>query len=271
MSEEPAPGKKFLPVAMSIAGSDSGGGAGVQMDLRTFSGMGVWGTCALSCVTAQNPASISAVEVMPPELVRRQMEQVAAYFPLAALKTGILPNKAIIGEVIGFLKEHAGIKAVIDPVLTASSGRALMEKEALSLLKERLLPLASLITPNLDEAEALAGVRPTHPDEMLPAAIKLQKTFGGPVYLKGGHLDGDCIVDVLVEGEKNFCQWETERIPDLNTHGSGCLLSAAITAGLALAYDLKTAVEKGRDHFLQALHKPLYVSGRKFIGNGGGQ
>lgn len=212
------------PVALSIAGSDSGGGAGIQADLKTFSAHGVFGTCAVTLITAQNTQGVRAVFPLSPELIREQIRAVLQDFPVAAIKTGALGNAEIIRAVADELRP-LGLPLVVDPVMIAKGGQSLLENEATDALLHELLPLATLVTPNLPEAEALFGLA-------LPDL---------PLLLKGGHAEGDTVTDRLLLGgtEQVF---SAPRQATRHTHGTGCTLSAAITAGLAHGQTLPQAV-----------------------------
>ena len=234
-----------LPVALTIAGSDSGGGAGAQADLLTFAALGVFGTTALAALTAQNPSDVSDVFTVPAAFVREQAEQVARFFRVRAAKTGMLTNAEIIGATADFFEAHREILLVVDPVMIATSGAKLIAEHAVETLRERLLPLATLVTPNLDEAEVFLGEKigwrenpRVELEEICATAMRLAETLGVPALLKGGHGVGDEIFDVLAfprrADAKNFV-FRQPRIEKINTHGSGCTLSAAIAAELARA------------------------------------
>ena len=179
---------KLKPVALTIAGSDSGGGAGIQADLRTFAALGVHGACAITCVTAQNIQTISLVEPCSPKMVRAQMEAVFACSPPAAAKTGLLCSAAIIREVARFFRQTPGVPLVVDPVMMATSGRRLLPREAVGILRRDLLPLAALVTPNLSEAEVLIGKKIQTPQELRVAARIIYQSCGCAALVKGGHL-----------------------------------------------------------------------------------
>ena len=226
--------REDLPVALSIAGSDSGGGAGIQADLLTFAANGVFGTTAITCLTAQNPDGVTAVQSMPAEFVSEQIHQVHRFFALGAIKTGMLFNTEIIEAVAAFVQTHPEIPLVVDPVMVATSGARLLEESAIEALQARLLPQASLITPNLDEAAVLLGRRPSTVPEMEAAAAELAAKVGVPVLLKGGHLEQEReLVDILATADGNCSAFTALRIDKVNTHGSGCTLSSAIAANLA--------------------------------------
>lgn len=224
-----------VPVALTVAGSDSGGGAGIQADLRTFGAHGVFGTSALTLVTAQNTLGVRAVQVLPPELVRAQMEAVLSDFPVAAVKTGALGSADVVRAVAGALRGR-GLPVVVDPVLLSKSGHALLDARAVRVLVDELLPLATLITPNLPEAEALFGPQ-------LPPL---------PLLLKGGHAEGEAVTDELRCGGTSL-RLRAPRQPTRHTHGTGCTLSAAIAANLARGLALTEAVEAAHRYVQAAI------------------
>jgi hydroxymethylpyrimidine/phosphomethylpyrimidine kinase len=254
-----------LPVALSIAGSDSGGGAGVQADLLTFAANGVFGTTAITCLTAQNPDGVSGVSPIAPEFVAEQARQVLRFFAVRAVKTGMLFNAPIIAAVAALLREHREIPVVVDPVMVATSGAALLQPEAVAAVSAQLLPLAALVTPNLDEAAVLLGRRPDDEAEMRAGALELAKRFGVPFLLKGGHLRGNGLVDVLATPDGGLARWGGVRIEGVDTHGSGCTLSSAIAAQLALGRSLTEAVAAGRDYLRRGLERGVAAGGRTFI------
>ncbi len=254
-----------LPVALSIAGSDSGGGAGVQADLLTFAANGVFGTTAISCLTAQNPDGVSGVAAMAPEFVVEQARQVFRFFRVRAVKTGMLFNAPIIAAVAALLREQRGVPVVVDPVMVATSGAALLQPEAVAAVREQLLPLAALVTPNLDEAAVLLGRRPESSAAMRVGALELAQRFGVPFLLKGGHLGGDELVDVLALPDGLSERWVGRRIEGVDTHGSGCTLSSAIAAQLALGRPLVEAVAVGREYLRRGMARGVAAGGRKFI------
>lgn len=232
------------PVALTVAGSDSGGGAGVQADLKTFHAFGVFGTSALTAVTVQNTLGVSAIHKVPAELVAAQIAAVAADLHPAAGKTGMLADAAIIGAVARALREADLKSLVVDPVMVAASGDPLLEDAAVAVLRKELLPLASLVTPNLDEAEILTDRSVRSEDEMRVAAEALLASGCGAVLLKGGHLEGDEVVDLFYDGTA-WLEWRSPRLHTRSSHGTGCTLSAAVTASLASGYALDESVDRG--------------------------
>ena len=256
-----------LPVAVTVAGSDSGGGAGIQADLLTFAAHGVYGTTVITSLTAQNPREVRAVEAPTAGFVRQQLEAVHAYFPLAALKTGMLYSREIIEEVAAFLERNPGIPSVVDPVMVATSGAALLQDEAMATLREKLLPRANLLTPNLDEATLLWGNPITNEAEMSTAATALSEEFQTAVLLKGGHMSGESLLDLLVKPGKEPIPYPKPRIQGVNTHGSGCTLASAIAAQLALGEDLESAVTHGLAYLQRTLQQPLRLGEERFLGH----
>ncbi|MBQ9759206.1 MAG: bifunctional hydroxymethylpyrimidine kinase/phosphomethylpyrimidine kinase [Opitutales bacterium] len=269
--------KSDLPVALTLAGSDSGGGAGIQADLLTFAAHSVFGTTAITALTAQNPDGVSAVHPVPAEFVREQAEQVARYFKIGAAKTGMLATSEIIHAVADFFEAHREIKVVVDPVMIATSGAKLIDDAAIATLRERLIPLASLVTPNLDEAEVLLGEKfawranpKTQSGEISESAEKLAEALGVSVLLKGGHGNGDEVFDALAfpKAQGGFDSFvKHPRVAETNTHGSGCTLSAAIAANLAgsARENLSAAVSRAVDYVSAGISKPLPVAGDRFI------
>lgn len=246
--------RKRVPVALTIAGSDSGGGAGIQADLHTFAALGVHGASVITCLTAQNPREVKGVHPAPADFVRLQLAAVFEELRPAALKTGMLYSRALIQAVAQFLNARKARPAVVvDPVMLATSGTALLRPEAIRALQQQLLPLAQLITPNAPEAAALAG-RPVESVEDLRAAARaLHERHGCAVLVKGGHLQGLRVaVDVLFDGRDEWLL-EAPRVRGVSTHGTGCTYSAAITAVLARGWPLVEAVGLAKEFISQAI------------------
>jgi len=250
-----------LPVALTIAGSDSGGGAGIQADLLTFAACGVFATSAISCLTAQNPDGVTGVHRVPGEFVREQAERVAAYFRVGAVKSGMLPDAGIIRQVAEFLDAHPAIPYVLDPVMVASSGARLIDAGALDAMTRLLIPRATLVTPNLDEAAVFLGRRP----ESDADALELAARFGVPVLVKGGHAETDEPLDIFATPCAETAVFRARRRRDTDTHGSGCTLAAAIAASLAKGESLPGAIAAAHTYLQRAIHAPLRVAGREFI------
>ncbi len=240
---------------MTVAGSDNSGGAGIQADLKTFTSLGVYGTAAITCVVAENPKVVQTIRPMPPTLVQEQMELVFDVFPVAAMKTGMLfsgPIISAVADVFEALPAQRRPRLVIDPVMVATSGALLLRRPAVQQLVDRLFPLAAIVTPNLDEAALLCGRPLRSEDDVVRAAAELASRWGVPFLVKGGHLKGQQAVDYLVDGS-DVLRLEADRIPNVQTHGTGCTYSAAITAGLARGLDLPRAVVRAKEFVTRAI------------------
>jgi hydroxymethylpyrimidine/phosphomethylpyrimidine kinase len=243
------------PIALTIAGSDSGGGAGIQADLKTFHQFGVFGTSVVIAVTSQNTRGVSAVHDVPAEVVASQMAALAEDLPPRASKTGMLSRPELVATVADGIERFGFANLVVDPVIVATSGDRLLSEEAERSVLERLIPLATLVTPNLHEARSLAGEPLDGIDDMERAARRLIELGAGAVLIKGGHLETtDEIVDVLVAPNQT-CHFAHPKLATTSTHGTGCTLSAAITAGLALGQELVQAVECGIDFVQRAIEE----------------
>jgi hydroxymethylpyrimidine/phosphomethylpyrimidine kinase len=239
-------------IALTIAGSDSGGGAGMQADLKTLHQFGVFGTSVLTAVTAQNTIGVRGWAALPVALVVQQLDAVAADLPPLAVKSGMLATAEIVEAVADGLARWRLPNYVLDPVMVASAGDRLLDRDAEQLIARRLVPLATLVTPNLDEAAVLVGDRVRAPDEMERAGRTLVGRGAKAALVKGGHLDGDTVVDVLVtaDGARRFSR---PRLDTSSTHGTGCTLSAAIAAGLAHGRPLERAVADALDFVHRAI------------------
>ena len=235
-----------MKIALTIAGSDSGGGAGIQADLKTFHQFGVFGTSVITAVTAQNTVGVRAWEPVSTSLVAQQLDAVAEDLPPAACKSGMLGTAEIAGIVAHGLRRHRLPNYVLDPVMVATSGDRLLDADAEQLIVRALLPLAAIVTPNLDEAEILVGFAVRNETQMVEAGSALLAMRAGAALVKGGHLAGDSLVDVLItrDGVQHFSH---PRLKTTSTHGTGCTLSAAIAAGLALGRPLAQAVADALD------------------------
>lgn len=241
-----------MRIALTIAGSDSGGGAGIQADLKTFQRFGVFGTSVVTAITAQNTREVSAVHVAPLDIVEAQLSALAGDLPPAALKSGMLATGALAALVADTIRRHDWGPYVLDPVMVATSGDRLLDAGAEAVVRERLVPLAAIVTPNLEEAAILAGFPVGDPAAMERAGRALLDLGAGAALVKGGHLPRSTLVDVLVtrDGARHFAH---ERIPSTSTHGTGCSLSAAITAGLASGKPLGIAVEEALAYIRRAI------------------
>ncbi len=231
-----------LPIALSIAGSDSGGGAGIQADLKTFHAFGAFGTTVITAITAQNTQGVSGVHPIPIDTVHAQLRAVVEDLRPAAFKTGMLATAELVGAVAAGIRDFGLGNYVLDPVMVATSGDRLLERDAEQAVLTALLPLCALVTPNLDEAAILIRAPVATPAEMRAAARELVRRGAAAALLKGGHLATDELVDVLFDGHE-FHEWSRPRLRTRNTHGTGCTLSAAIAAGLAHGRPLRTAVD----------------------------
>jgi hydroxymethylpyrimidine/phosphomethylpyrimidine kinase len=242
---------KTPPVALTIAGSDNSAGAGAQTDLKTFTAMGVYGLTAITCVVAEVPGKVSAIAPVPPKIVAEQIRLSLLAYPVAAIKTGMLHSQAVIETVADALQAIRPV-LVIDPVMVATSGASLLEPDAVDAYCRRLFPLARLVTPNLDEAAALVGSPITSITQMREAGRKLCRQFGCAFLIKGGHLRGEAL-DLLCTPEGKASEFTAPRVLDVSTHGTGCTLSAAITAGLASGAPLEQAVGAAKRFVTRAI------------------
>ncbi len=251
---------------MTIAGSDSGGNAGVQADLRAFHAYGLHGCTVFAALTAQNPFGVSAIHPVPPDFVAAQLDAVLGVYNIRALKTGMLADAAAIGVVAAKLRRHPEIAKVIDPVMVATSGAKLIEDAAVATLEQELLPLATVITPNLPEAEVLCGnslapeaQRTADTAHAAELARRLHGKFGCAVIVKGGHGSGDSAVDVLFDG-KDCREYAMPRLANpVSTHGTGCSFAAALAAELAKGRDVATAVEGAKRYVHAAIANARWV------------
>jgi hydroxymethylpyrimidine/phosphomethylpyrimidine kinase len=242
-----------MRIALTIAGSDSGGGAGIQADLKTFQRFGVFGTSVITAITAQNTRGVEKWEAVSPALVRAQIDSVAADLMPAALKSGMLANAAVASSVAAAIRDHAFRNYVLDPVMVATSGDTLMESDAIEIIRGELMPQAALVTPNLHEAALLVGEKLEDEDAMAHAAEMIVNEMGAQAALiKGGHLEsGDRVVDILYDGD--IRAFRGKRLNTTNTHGTGCTLSAAIVAQLANGESLHAAVRRAIDYVHNAI------------------
>ena len=238
---------------MTIAGSDSSAGAGVQADLKTFGALNVYGLNAVTCVVAETPGKVSKIQSIDPEMVRAQIEVMVRNFPIAAMKTGLLCSATIISAVSRAIVDfRLRIPLVVDPVITATGGDPLLKDGAIETYEKELFPLASLITPNLDEASQLLGRKITDRKGMEEAGKELKNKFKSAILLKGGHLSGAEAVDLLFIDE-HVNEYSAPFVRDVMTHGTGCTYSAAITAGLAKNLSLSDAIAAAKDFVTSAI------------------
>ena len=244
---------------LSIAGSDSGGGAGIQADLKTFSALGCYGMTAISAITAQNTQGVRAIHGVPPEILRAQIAAVVEDIGVDAVKIGMLHSPEVVQVVADAIDQYQLPQVVLDPVMVATSGDRLMANETVQVLVQQLFPLVQVITPNLDEAALLLG-QPVEGIQALELAAQALLNLGAPaVLLKGGHLAGDVVVDVLAQADGRVQQWQSARIATANSHGTGCTLSSALAVYLALGYALPEAVVQARHYILGALQAGAVV------------
>jgi hydroxymethylpyrimidine/phosphomethylpyrimidine kinase len=249
------------PIALTIAGSDSGGGAGIQADLKSFHAFGCFGTTAITAITVQNTRGVTGVHAIPVDTVRAQIRAVAEDLPPAACKTGMLATAELVRAVAESIREHALPNYVLDPVMVATSGDSLLAAEAERTIAHELLPLATLVTPNLDEAALLVGYAVEDLDSMRRAAEQLVQMGARAALLKGGHLREAELVDVLWDGRERH-EWRRPKLDTRSTHGTGCTLSAAIAAGLAHGRPLRQSVEDALDYVQRAMRAaPGYGAG----------
>jgi hydroxymethylpyrimidine/phosphomethylpyrimidine kinase len=252
-----------LAVALTIAGSDSGGGAGIQADLKTFQAFGVFGTSAVTAITVQNTLGVSAVHAVPLDIVLGQIAAVATDLRPAACKTGMLATRQLVVAVAEAIQEHGLAQYVLDPVMVATSGDRLLDRDAEGAVATDLVPLALLVTPNLDEAAILTGAAVDDIDGMRRAARALVAAGARAALVKGGHLRDNELVDVFFDG-RDVREYRRSRIATRSTHGTGCTLSAAVAAGLARGVPLRTAVE----HALEYVHRAIAQAPDLGQGNG---
>jgi hydroxymethylpyrimidine/phosphomethylpyrimidine kinase len=242
-----------FPVALTIAGSDSGGGAGIQADLKSFHAFGVFGTSAITAVTVQNTLGVSGVHPIPVDTVRAQIRAVAEDLRPAACKSGMLATAELVRAVAESIREHRLAHYVLDPVMVASSGDRLLDQDAERAVAESLVPLAALVTPNLDEASVLVGAPVEEREGMRRAAVALVEMGARAALLKGGHLRSAELVDILFDG-REWHEWRRPKLDTRSTHGTGCTLSAAVAAGLAHGRPLTRAVEDALGYVSRAMH-----------------
>jgi hydroxymethylpyrimidine/phosphomethylpyrimidine kinase len=254
------------PIALTIAGSDSGGGAGIQADLKTFSALGVYGASVITALTAQNTRGVTAIHDVPPDFIAAQMDAVFSDLAVGAVKIGMLSQAAVIEAVAAGLIRHEARNVVLDPVMIATSGDSLLARDAVDVMRRVLIPRALVITPNIPEAAALLDASPAQSEDEMRA--QGQKLLGfGPraVLIKGGHGEGPHSVDLLVE-EGGVTRLVTDRVATRNTHGTGCTLSSAIAAGLAKGIDLVQSVQDAKAYVTAA----IAAADRLGVGSGHG-
>jgi hydroxymethylpyrimidine/phosphomethylpyrimidine kinase len=247
-----------MRTALSIAGSDSGGGAGIQADLKTFAALGIYGTTAITAITAQNTIGVSAVLALEADVVTAQIEAIAGDIAIHATKTGMLANAAIVEAVAAAIADLELPNVVVDPVMIAKSGDRLVDDEGVRMIRVELLPRARVVTPNLPEAEVLSGIRIASPTDAREAARRIHKLGPSAVIVKGGHATGDEIVDLLFDGNE-FREFRTQRVVTRNTHGTGCTFASAIAAHLALGTSLVEATREAQSYVVGAVRHGLAI------------
>ena len=240
--------------ALTIAGSDSGGGAGIQADLKTFHNYGVFGSSAITALTAQNTQGVQGIYDVTPEFLELQIRSVLSDIGADAVKTGMLSNAALIRVTASMLREFQITNIVVDPVMISKSGHKLLKDSAIKTLIEKLLPLAMVVTPNLDEAEVIIKESIQSGEDMKKAARKILSLGPRSVLIKGGHLKSETAVDYLYDG-KEFLRLESPHFDTKHTHGTGCTLSSAIAACLALGFDLKKSIDVAKKYIAAAIEK----------------
>jgi hydroxymethylpyrimidine/phosphomethylpyrimidine kinase len=245
--------EKHYPRVLSIAGSDSGGGAGIQADLKTFSALGCYGMTAITALTAQNTQGVRAIHGVPPEFLAAQIDAVIEDIGADAVKIGMLHAPEIVRTVAHAIRKHGLKNVVLDPVMVATSGDRLIAEETVAVLVQELFPLAAVITPNLDEAELLLGHKINGIAALEPAARELLALGAPNVLLKGGHLPGDEVIDLMLQPGRAPLRLASPRIASRNVHGTGCTLSSAIAAHLATGHGLEDAVRLARAYILGAI------------------
>lgn len=247
-----------MKIVLTIAGSDSGGGAGIQADLKTFSALGVYGMSVLTSITAQNTLGVQGIHDLPPEFVGLQIDSVMQDIGTDAAKTGMLSNVQIIKIVSEKVKKYKVKNLVIDPVMIAKGGDRLLKEDAVESLKQDLVPLANVVTPNLSEAEVLSGLKIKNLSDMKEAARKIFRLGAQNVLIKGGHLSSDEAIDVLYNG-KTFQEFKAKRFKTKNTHGTGCTFSSAIAAELAKGKKVEEAVNIAKKYITLAIKNSLNI------------
>jgi hydroxymethylpyrimidine/phosphomethylpyrimidine kinase len=256
--------QKQLPIALTVAGSDSGGGAGIQADLKTFAALGVHGASAITCLTAQNPKGVLGIEAASPKIVRQQIEAVFAELPPAAVKTGMLFSEEIIRVVVKIWRAKNRPPLVVDPVMVSTSGTKLLKDSAIQTIENELLPLATLVTPNLDEAGILVGRKLSNIEDLRWAAENIRSRFGCAALIKGGHLRNSReAIDIFFDGESELLL-SAPFVKGVSTHGTGCTYSAAITGFLAQGIELPAAVSKAKQFVTNSIAGSV-KAGRHFV------
>ena len=244
---------------LTIAGSDSGGGAGIQADLKTITALGGFGMSVVTALTAQNTLGVHGIHDVPPDFVAMQFDAVASDIGVDAAKTGMLSSPDILRVVAVKIRQYAIDKLVVDPVMVAKGGAKLIRDDAREMLIELLIPLSLVVTPNIPEAEALTGLSISGPESMREAAVRILALGARHVVVKGGHLDGDAI-DILYDGRR-FHEFSGRRIHTRDTHGTGCTFSAALATGLAKGLEVAEAVAEAKRYVAEAIRHAYRIGG----------
>lgn len=258
IDEQIYPGANY-PLALTIAGSDSGGGAGIQADLKTFTALGVYGMSVITAVTAQNTVGVDHVEVLSADSVRGQIDALMSDIGCAAAKTGMLATSELVSVVADAVRRWNIPNLVIDPVMISKSGHHLLKPDAVAVLRDELLPLATVVTPNIPEAEELSGMTIKDRQDIFPAALEICKSGCAAVIIKGGHLSGDADDYLYIAGEDRHHSISGQRIESTNTHGTGCTFSAALCAGLAGGMSLPDASRLAKKFVTAAIASALGI------------
>ena len=243
--------------AMTVAGSDSGGGAGVQADLKSFAAFGVYGTSVITAITAQNTIGVTDIHEAPVEVIAAQIKAVLTDIGAHAVKTGMLSSSSIIETVAGELSYFQVRRLVVDPVMVAKSGDSLLRDDAVDVLRKKLLPIATVVTPNIPEAEVLTGMPISSSEEVRRAAARIVEMGASSVVVKGGHLEGPA-VDLFYDG-KEYRDFSAERIDTKNTHGTGCTFAASVAAGLAKGLEVVDAVAAAKAYVTEAIRTSFEI------------
>lgn len=254
------------PVILSIAGSDCSGGAGIQADIKTISALGGYAASAITAVTVQNTLGVRAVHVIPPEIVCGQIEAVMEDLQPVAVKIGMVNDIQIVHVIADCIRKYSPEHIIYDPVMVSTSGRKLMTDEAIEEIKKKLLPLVTLVTPNIDEAKVLTGKSIQNTQDMLEAAKQLSHSYQTHILIKGGHLEGDQMCDLLYSPDHTYYIYEEKKIESKNLHGTGCTLSSAIASYLAKGYSMKDSICHAKEYITHAI-----IAGKNLnIGHGNG-
>lgn len=259
-------GRYTMRTALTVAGSDPGGGAGIQADLKTFHAQGVFGTTVVTAITAQDTVSVREASPLPAELVAAQLDAILGDFSVDAVKAGTLSSANIVETVAGALRRWGRGRLVVDPVIRSSSGHRLLDPQGVERLQALLLPLAALVTPNLDEAGVLSGIEIDGPDAMRESARRIAAFGCRGVLITGGHAPFDHATDLYYDGEA-FEAFEARRVVDRPVHGTGCTLSAAITARLALGEELRDAVSNAKAYVTRVIEHAVDVGRGAAVGD----